>query len=159
MALRAVRHLTSLFAGNVGRQHIIRSTIRSVSIFKSLKHNRLYTRDHEWVVVTDGVAKIGITDYAQESLRRLVYCKLPAVGDTLGKAEACGAVESAKAAGDIISPVSGEVLEVNHAVEDLPQLVNRQPYGEGWMFKVRVEVEEELDELLDENAYQKHCQL
>ena len=133
--------------------------IRFVSIFQSLKSDRLYTKDHEWVVVEDGVAKIGITEHAQESLGRLVYCKVPAVGDKLGKTEACGAVESAKAAGDIISPVSGEVLEVNYAVEDLPQLVNRQPYGEGWMFKVRVEVEEELGELFDETAYQEYCQL
>merc|ERR1719387_2537683 len=116
-----------------------------------------FSKDHEWITVTDGVGTIGITNHAQEQLGDVVYVDLPEVGATVEKDETMGAVESVKAASDIYSPVSGEVLEVNGALTDDPSLVNSGAEGDGWMAKVKLSDKSELDGLMDEAAYKAFC--
>lgn len=98
----------------------------------------LYSKEHEWVKVNGDTAMIGITDYAQNSLGDIVYVELPKVGAQVGKSASVGVVESVKAVSDLFTPVGGEVLEVNSALEDDPALVNREPFAGGWMFKVKL---------------------
>lgn len=95
-----------------------------------------YTREHEWVSITGSTALVGITDYAQHALGDVVYVSAPAVGATVTAGEPCGEVESTKSVSDIFAPVDGEVTEVNPELEDNPGLVNEDPYGSGWLFKV-----------------------
>ena len=114
----------------------------------------LYAEDHEWVKVEDGVATIGIADYAQDSLGDIVYVELPEEDDELDKEEVFAAVESVKAASDIFMPVSGKVVEVNEDLLDAPELLNEDPYG-NWMVKVELSDESELDGLMDSEAYEK----
>ena len=97
-----------------------------------------YTEEHEWVAIDGGTASVGITDYAAQSLGDVVYVSLPAVGATVSAGEPCGEVESTKSVSDLYSPVDGEVTEVNEELDDDPGLVNAEPYGAGWMFRVRV---------------------
>jgi len=113
----------------------------------------LYTRDDEWVRVEVEEAVVGISDYAQNSLSDIVYLELPSVGDRFGKGDSFGVVESVKAAADLYMPVSGEVIAVNEALVDRPELVNEDPYGEAWMVRVRLDDSSELDELMDADAY------
>ncbi|NLF65148.1 MAG: glycine cleavage system protein GcvH [Chloroflexi bacterium] len=113
----------------------------------------LYTRDDEWVRVEGEEAVVGISDYAQNSLSDIVYLELPSVGDRFGKGDSFGVVESVKAAADLYMPVSGEVIAVNEALVDRPELVNEDPYGEAWMVRVRLDDSSELDELMDADAY------
>ena len=119
--------------------------------------NLKYTQDDEWVSVDGDVATIGITDYAQDALADLVYFELPDVGDALTAGEEFGVVESVKAASDLISPISGEVVEVNSALEDTPELANTDPYEAAWVVKVKMSNLDELDQLLDADAYKKYC--
>ena len=113
-----------------------------------------YCSSHEWVSsVDDGIVTIGITDHAQDQLGDLVFVELPEIGQALEQKGECAVVESVKAASDIYSPVSGEVAEINEALMDSPELVNEDPYGDGWLFKVRVTDEAELDDLLDADGY------
>ena len=97
-----------------------------------------YTEEHEWVAIDGDTASVGITDYAAQSLGDVVYVSLPAVGATVSAGEPCGEVESTKSVSDLYSPVDGEVTEVNEELDDDPGLVNAEPYGAGWMFRVRV---------------------
>ena len=113
-----------------------------------------YTKSHEWVRVTDAVATIGITDHAQHELTDVVFVELPAVGRKVKAGEACAVVESVKTASDIYSPMSGEVTEVNKAVVDNPALVNSEPYGNGWFFKVKLANPGEVNTLLKPEQYQ-----
>lgn len=113
----------------------------------------LYTNDDEWVRVEGEEAVVGISDYAQNSLSDIVYLELPSVGDTYGKGDSFGVVESVKAAADLYMPVSGEVTAVNEALIDRPELVNEDPYGEAWMVRIRLGDTSELDELMDADAY------
>src|SRR5690606_37740993 len=113
----------------------------------------LYTRDDEWVRVEGEEAVVGISDYAQNSLSDIVYLELPSVGDTYGKGDSFGVVESVKAAADLYLPVSGEVTAVNEALIDRPELVNEDPYGEAWMVRIRLGDASELDDLMDADAY------
>jgi len=99
-----------------------------------------YTEEHEWVAIDGDTASIGITDYAAQSLGDVVYVSLPAVGTAVTAAEPCGEVESTKSVSDLYSPVDGEVTEINEELDDDPGLVNAEPYGAGWMFRVRVAV-------------------
>jgi len=116
----------------------------------------LYTEEHEWVRLEGDVAVVGITDYAQHELGDVVYVELPEVGSTVEQGKPFGVVESVKAASDLYAPVSGEVVEVNTALEDAPELVNNDPYGEGWMIKVRPSNwEAEKANLLDAEAYRR----
>jgi len=120
--------------------------------------DRLYTRTDEWVLVGDGVATVGITDYAQKKLRDIVGVELPEVGVRVRRGEAVAAVESIKAAADVYAPVSGVVVEVNSRLYDEPELLNRDPYGEGWMFRVRMEDRSELEGLLAPEAYARRIE-
>ncbi len=113
-----------------------------------------YTREHEWVSTDDeGIATVGITDYAQEQLGDIVYVELPDVGSRIAQHEKFGEVESVKSVSDLFSPVSGEVTEVNSALEDEPEAVNAEPYGSGWMVRARLDDRRELDSLLTQAGY------
>jgi glycine cleavage system H protein len=118
-----------------------------------------YTAEHEWVRagdVADGVVRVGITAYAQDALGDVVYVSLPAVGDALTAGDSCGEVESTKSVSDLYAPLSGEVTAVNEALDASPELVNTDPYGEGWMYELRMSDQETLDSLLDHTAYREH---
>jgi glycine cleavage system H protein len=103
-----------------------------------------YTRSHEWVRTEDDTATIGITDYAQEELGDIVYVELPEQGDTFDAGDSFGSIESVKAVSDLYTPVGGEVVEVNEALNDSPEKINEDPYGEGWLVKLRVSEEGDL---------------
>jgi len=115
-----------------------------------------YTEDHEWVRVEDGLAYIGITDYAQEKLGEIVYVELPEEGDEFSVGDSFSVVESVKAASDCYMPVSGRVVRINESLEDSPQLINEDPY-ENWIIAVEMEDESELEDLMDEQAYLEFC--
>ena len=113
-----------------------------------------YTAEHEWVRVgSDGVARVGITAFAQDALGDVVYVSLPAVGDSMVAGDSCGEVESTKSVSDIYAPVSGEVVAVNATLDSAPELVNTDPYGEGWMYEVKLTDADAADSLLDLAAY------
>ena len=112
-----------------------------------------YNSSHEWVRFEDGIATIGITDHAQEELTDVVFVELPDVGRAVDAGDPTAVVESVKAASDIYSPIAGEVVEVNDAVEADPALVNTDPYGSGWIFKIKVKDEAQLEKLMDAAAY------
>tara|TARA_R110002050_G_scaffold87066_3_gene184618 strand:+ start:11491 stop:11871 length:381 start_codon:yes stop_codon:yes gene_type:complete len=113
-----------------------------------------YTKDHEWVKVDGDVAIIGITDYAQGELGDIVYVEVDTEGDSLDKEETFGTVEAVKTVSDLFMPVSGEVIEFNGGLEDAPETVNKDAYGEGWMIKVKMSNPSELNDLLDAEGYQ-----
>ncbi len=117
-----------------------------------------YTREHEWVSVEGSIATIGITDHAQEQLGDVVFVELPAVGDRVEKSDAFGVVESTKAVSDVYAPVSGEVTEVNDDLPDNPELINEDPYGDGWMVKVAIGDASELDDLLTAEEYRRYIE-
>ena len=112
-----------------------------------------FTREHEWIRVEDDTATVGISDHAQEALGDIVFAEVPDAGRQLSKGAEAAVVESVKAASDVYAPVSGEVTEGNQAVADDPALINRDPEGEGWFFKLRLNYPGELDGLMDENSY------
>lgn len=113
-----------------------------------------YTKSHEWIrSMEDGHLEIGITDHAQEMLGDMVFVELPEVGSPISAGDDCAVVESVKAASDIYAPVSGEIVEVNDALNDAPESVNTDPYGDGWLFRIRPQSEDELAELLDAEGY------
>jgi glycine cleavage system H protein len=114
-----------------------------------------FTTDHEWVLVDKDSATVGITPFAQEKLGDLVFVQLPKPGTVLQAGGAAAVVESVKAASDVYAPIKGEVIEVNHQVMDDPTLVNSDPTGKGWLFKVKIGDRSQLDKLMDEPAYQK----
>jgi glycine cleavage system H protein len=113
-----------------------------------------FLKSHEWArVEDDGLVRVGISDHAQAQLGDLVYVELPEIGATVQAGNGAAVVESVKAASDIYSPVSGEIVEVNEALGDKPEIINEDAYGEGWIFLVRASDREELNELLDADAY------
>ena len=113
-----------------------------------------YTAEHEWVrTADDGTVRIGITSFAQDSLGDVVYVSLPAVGDTVAAGDACGEVESTKSVSDLYAPLAGEVTAVNASLDATPELVNSDPYGEGWMYELTVSDPGALDGLMDADAY------
>lgn len=115
-----------------------------------------YTSDHEWIRDKgDGVVRVGITSYAQDALGDVVYASLPAVGDEVAVGDACGEVESTKSVSDIYAPLAGEVVAVNEALDATPELLNSDPYGEGWMMELKLVNEADLDGLLDVGAYRE----
>jgi len=117
--------------------------------------NLKYTSEHEWVRLDGEFAYIGITDYAQDQLGDIVFVDIPSVGETLVSGDVFGTIEVVKTISDLFLPVSGEILEINDALEDNPELVNSDPYGEGWIVKVKPSDLSELDTLLDATAYRK----
>ena len=116
--------------------------------------NLHYTSDHEWIRVEGNEAYVGITDYAQSELGEIVFVDVNTVGETVAKGETFGSVEAVKTVSDLNIPVTGEVLEFNETLNDQPELVNNDPYGEGWMIKIAVKDAAELDDLLDAAAYE-----
>jgi len=113
-----------------------------------------YTAEHEWVrTASDGVVRIGITAFAQEALGDVVFVSLPAVGDTVTAGDSCGEVESTKSVSDVFAPVSGEVVAVNEALDSAPELVNTDPYGQGWMYDIKLTDAAAGGSLLDLEAY------
>ncbi|KAI9137556.1 glycine cleavage H-protein-domain-containing protein [Paraphysoderma sedebokerense] len=118
---------------------------------------RRYTPDHEWVEVNDGVGTVGISDYAANALGEVVYAEVPELNKEIARKDVIAAVESVKAASDIYSPVSGKIVEVNTSVADEPIKISDSPMEEGWLCKVKLSDVSELDSLMDEDAYRKHC--
>ena len=116
--------------------------------------NLKYTEDHEWIRVEGDEAYVGITDYAQSELGEIVFVDVNTVGETVGMNEVFGSIEAVKTVSDLNMPVTAEVLEFNEALNDQPELVNNDPYGEGWMIKVKVSDAAELDKLMDAAAYE-----
>ena len=117
-----------------------------------------YTSDHEWALEDGELLVIGITDYAQDALGEIVYIELPSEGDEITKGDPFGAVESTKAVSDLYAPVSGDVVEVNDMLLDSPETINGDPYGEGWMIKVRPYDPKELTELMDNEEYSEYVE-
>jgi glycine cleavage system H protein len=115
-----------------------------------------YHSEHDWARIADGEAILGVTWFAQDALGELVHYEPPDEGSTIAKDESYGEVESVKAVSDLISPLSGEVLEVNAKVVDEPETVNDDPYGEGWLVRIRLSDPSEVDSLLDASAYRRH---
>lgn len=112
-----------------------------------------YTKDHEWIKIDGDIATIGITDFAQGELGDIVYVDVDTLDDTLDKDEVFGSVEAVKTVSDLYLPLSGEIVEFNEALEDEPEKVNSDPYGDGWMIKVKISDEGEIADLLDSEAY------
>ena len=117
-----------------------------------------YSEEHEWVIVEGDIATVGITDYAQKALGDIVFVEAPDVGSEINQGDETGVVESVKAASDIITPVSGEVVEINEDLEAAPNTVNTDPRGDGWMFKVKLSDPEEIDGLMNAAEYKTHCE-
>ena len=115
--------------------------------------NLKYTKGHEWIRVEGDVAYAGISDFAQGELGDIVFVEIETVGETLDKGEAFGTIEAVKTVSDVYMPVSGEVLEANSALENTPEVVNKDPYGEGWMVKISLKDPSEVDDLMDAEAY------
>ncbi|MDQ6787988.1 MAG: glycine cleavage system protein GcvH [Acidobacteriota bacterium] len=122
----------------------------------NVKENLHYSKDHEWVEVNGENATIGITDYAQHALGDVVYVELPKVGDKFEAHEAIGSVESVKAVSEIFTPIAGEVLEVNDGLNDTPEVVNNDSYGDAWMIKVKMKNPLEADALLSSAEYEEY---
>lgn len=117
-----------------------------------------YTKNDEWIRVNGDEGEAGITDYAQDHLSDIVYVELPEVGKTLKAGEALSSIESVKAAAEVYAPVSGSVVAVNEALPDLPEAINKDPYGKGWIARLKLADAKELDALMDAAAYQKYCE-
>ena len=114
-----------------------------------------YTKDHEWVRVEGTTGTVGITEYAQGELGDVVFVELPAVGKKFAQGESFGTVEAVKAVSDLFSPISGAVLDVNKRIQNSPELVNKESFGDGWMIKISIDKPAELDALMDAKAYKK----
>ena len=115
--------------------------------------NVKYTKEHEWIRLEGDVAYVGITDYAQEQLGDIVFVDIPTEGETLAAGEVFGTIEGVKTISDLFLPVTGEILEQNEALADQPELVNQDPYGEGWLIKIKPTADADFDSLLDAEAY------
>lgn len=115
--------------------------------------NLLYTNDHEWLRIEKDIAYIGITDFAQSELGDIVYVEIETVGDTLNQNDVFGSVEAVKTVSDLFLPIHGEVLELNSKLESSPELVNEDPYGEGWIIKLKIDANADLEGLLNAEAY------
>jgi glycine cleavage system H protein len=115
-----------------------------------------YSREHEWALVEENVATVGITDFAQEQLGDIVFVELPAVGDKVAKDEPVGVIESVKAVSDIYAPVSGIVVEINDDLPESPEMINDDPYGDGWIVKIEFDDPTDLDDLLGSDAYEEY---
>jgi glycine cleavage system H protein len=120
-----------------------------------IPENVQYTKDHEWMRLEGDFGWIGITDYAQGELGDIVFVELPKVGTKIFKGKSFGTIEAVKAVSDLYAPAAGEVVELNKVVQDTPDVVNKDPYGEGWMVKIKIADKKELSTLLDAEAYKK----
>jgi glycine cleavage system H protein len=116
-----------------------------------------YAKTHEWVALEDGIATVGITDFAQSQLSDLTFVEVPEVGTVFEAGDEAAVVESVKAAADVYAPVAGEVIEVNSELEDAPELINNDPFGKGWLFKIKVVNEAQVDDMMDADSYEELC--
>ncbi|KAG2437594.1 hypothetical protein HYH02_011234 [Chlamydomonas schloesseri] len=157
MALRA---FGSLALGKLGLQAQVMQFAGATAMrsYATVEKGYKYAASHEWANVNGDVATVGISDHAQGELGDVVYVELPDVGKAVKKGETFGVVESVKAASDVYSPVSGEVVEVNSVLVDKPGTVNTSPFKEGWIIKVKLSNKGELSSLLDADAYTKECE-
>lgn len=130
-------------------------TIRGIQTSQCRQNDRRFTEKHEWVRVQGNLGTVGISDYAQDALGDIVYAQLPDLQAIVKKDDEVGALESVKAASEVISPVSGKVVEKNKNVEERPALINSSPYDEGWLFKIELSEPSELSTLMDEKAYKE----
>ncbi|MEM2136863.1 MAG: glycine cleavage system protein GcvH [Candidatus Methanomethylicia archaeon] len=122
-----------------------------------IKNELYYTKDHEWIKIENGKVRMGISDYAQKELRDIVYIELPTIGKRVKQFERLCSIESVKAVSDVYSPISGEVIEVNNKLERSPELLNTDPYGEGWIAVIKPEkLDEELSNLMNAKKYEEH---
>lgn len=117
--------------------------------------NLLFTKDHEWALISGDEAKVGITEYAQHELGDIVYIELPAVGDPVSKGDSIGTIEAVKTVADIYSPLSGEIIEINEALKDASELANKDPYGEGWIARIKISDPSEVKGMLTPEEYSK----
>jgi len=118
-------------------------------------NNLRYTSQHEWILVGGGLGKIGVTDFAQSELGDVVFVELPSIGKKVRAGESLGTIEAVKTVAELFSPVSGEVIALNEKINKTPEIVNKDPYGEGWMIQLRITDAKELDSLMDADAYRK----
>lgn len=124
----------------------------------SVPNGLQYTKEHEWVLMEDNIATIGITDFAQESLGDVTYIQLPKEGEVISKNDPFGVVESVKAVSDLYAPVSGRVIEVNQPLLEAPELVNQDPYTDGWMLKVEVKELSDIEDLMEARDYKDYIE-
>jgi len=117
-----------------------------------------YAKSHEYVHMEGEIGTVGITDYAQKELGDVVFVELPQVGTQLEAGDALGSIESVKAVSELFAPVSGEVVEINETLADKPELVNTDPYGDGWMIRIRISDPTELDDLMNAEEYEEYCE-
>jgi glycine cleavage system H protein len=115
-----------------------------------------YTKEHEWLRIEDGTAIVGITEYAQQELGDIVYLEMPEVGASFSQNDSIGTIEAVKTVADLYAPVSGEIVGINQELSDTPELINQDPYGKGWMLKIKIGDASELDTLMDGAAYKEH---
>jgi len=120
----------------------------------NIPENLKYTKDHEWVLVEGDTATVGVTDFAQSELGDIVYVEVETLDETLDKEEVFGTIEAVKTVSDLFMPVSGEIIEFNDKLETNPEVVNEDPYGEGWMIKIKFSSEDDLNDLLSPEEYQ-----
>ncbi len=122
----------------------------------NIPENLKYTKDHEWVKIEGDTATIGITDFAQSELGDVVFVEVDAVGEELDKEETFGSIEAVKTVSDLFMPLSGEVTEFNEALEDAPDTINKDPYGKGWIIKMKISDASEADDLMSAEDYKEH---
>jgi len=151
LAVNSVKYLPAVRPTPIYGQQIA----RNFSCTSFLGADRRYSDKHEWVTLDGNVGTIGISQYAQESLGDIVYAQLPDEGDEFDREDDCGALESVKAASELYSPISGKVTEKNTAVEEDPALINKSCYDDGWLFKMELSSPDEMNDLMDEDAYDK----
>jgi glycine cleavage system H protein len=149
----------SLFAGKdllyKGPPGEGKNTANEGSTRMDIPRDLRFTKSHEWIREAEGEAVVGITDFAQEQLSDLTYVELPAPGDEVAQEDEVAVVESVKAASDVYAPLSGQVVDVNAKLADHPELINSDPYGDGWLFRLRISKPEELEELLSADDYEQ----
>ena len=124
----------------------------------NVPENLKYTKEHEWIRIEDGEAYVGITDFAQSELGDIVFVEIETEGESLDKNEVFGTIEAVKTVSDMYMPISGEVLEINENLEDTPDVVNKDPYGDGWMIKIKIGNQDEVADLLDANQYKSQIE-
>ncbi len=137
----------------VGKNVLLLKKIQNLIAIMNLPENLKYTKEHEWVSVDGNVATVGVTDFAQGELGDIVFVEIETEGETLDIGETFGTVEAVKTVSDLFMPVAGEVTEFNASLEDSPELINKDAYGEGWMIKITMSNPSELDDLMDAEAY------